>query len=204
MRSTSIIDNTLSACRQVSVNYLMALKRIQKELEELKRDPPPRCSAGPVGSDLFHWEGTIEGPPDTPYEGGVFDVKIRFPRDYPFKPPNIRFSTKIYHPNITNNGIICLDTLKSQWSCALTIVKVLQSLQLLLSEPNPEDPLVPDIARQFKRDRKKFNQMAKNWTQKFAKQSKNSSEKVNSSSEDNSSGTGSESASEESEESELS
>ena len=154
----------------------MALKRIQKELEELWRDPPPRCTAGPVGSDLFLWKGTIQGPPDTPYEGGVFGLQIRFPRDYPFRPPNIKFSTKIYHPNITPNGIICLDTLKSQWSCALTIVKVLQSLQLLLSEPNPEDPLVPDIALQFKRDRQSFNKMAKQWTIKFAKSQKSSSE----------------------------
>ena len=117
---------------------------------------------------MFIWEGTIQGPPDTPYEGGVFALKIHFPRDYPFRPPNIRFNTKIYHPNITPNGIICLDTLKNQWSCALTIVKVLQSLQLLLSEPNPEDPLVPDIALQYKRDRITFNKMAKRWTEKFA------------------------------------
>ncbi|CAG2104609.1 unnamed protein product [Medioppia subpectinata] len=148
---------------------MAALKRIHKELEALRKDPPPRCTAGPVGDDPFSWRGSIEGPPDSPYEGGVFELTIKFPRDYPFKPPHIRLKTRIYHPNITPDGLICLDTLKKQWSCALTITKVLLSIQQLFSDPNPEDPLVPDIANQFKTNRPKFDSMAKLWTQKYAK-----------------------------------
>ncbi|CAG2168065.1 unnamed protein product [Oppiella nova] len=147
---------------------MAALKRLHKELEDLRKEPPPRCTASPVGADLFTWNGTIEGPPDTPYEGGVFDLIIKFPSDYPYKPPHIRLITRIYHPNITPDGIICLDTLKKQWSCALTIFKVLLSIQQLLSDPNPDDPLVPEVARQFKRDRVKFDREAKVWTQKYA------------------------------------
>ena len=48
----------------------------------------------------------------TPYEGGVFFLNIHFPNDYPFKPPKLTFSTRIYHPNINSNGSICLDILK--------------------------------------------------------------------------------------------
>ncbi|XP_037611222.1 ubiquitin-conjugating enzyme E2 D1b isoform X8 [Sebastes umbrosus] len=101
----------------------MALKRIQKELHDLQRDPPAQCSAGPVGDDLFHWQATIMGPGDSPYQGGVFFLTIHFPTDYPFKPPKVAFTTKIYHPNINSNGSICLDILRSQWSPALTVSK---------------------------------------------------------------------------------
>ncbi|CAI5784587.1 ubiquitin-conjugating enzyme E2 D3 isoform X1 [Podarcis lilfordi] len=101
----------------------MALKRINKELSDLARDPPAQCSAGPVGDDMFHWQATIMGPNDSPYQGGVFFLTIHFPTDYPFKPPKVAFTTRIYHPNINSNGSICLDILRSQWSPALTISK---------------------------------------------------------------------------------
>ncbi|XP_029439407.1 ubiquitin-conjugating enzyme E2 D2 isoform X4 [Rhinatrema bivittatum] len=117
----------------------MALKRIHKagrsgegscpcyqELNDLARDPPAQCSAGPVGDDMFHWQATIMGPNDSPYQGGVFFLTIHFPTDYPFKPPKVAFTTRIYHPNINSNGSICLDILRSQWSPALTISKALQ------------------------------------------------------------------------------
>eukprot|EP00729_Bicosta_minor_P022211 gene22211-24196_t len=146
----------------------MALKRINRELKDLERDPPAQCSAGPVGEDLFHWQATIMGPHDSPYEGGVYFMEIHFPADYPFKPPKVSFSTKVYHPNINSNGGICLDILKSAWSPALTISKVLLSICSLLTDPNPADPLVPDIARQFTDDRAAFNKTAKEWTAKYA------------------------------------
>jgi ubiquitin-protein ligase len=60
---------------------------------------------------------------DSPYAGGVFFLKIKFPTDYPFKPPKVNFETKIYHPNINGDGAICLDILRDQWSPALTISK---------------------------------------------------------------------------------
>ena len=63
------------------------------------------------------------GPGDSPYSGGVFFLAIHFPTDYPFKPPKVNFTTRIYHPNINSNGSICLDILRDQWSPALTISK---------------------------------------------------------------------------------
>ncbi|MEQ2275218.1 hypothetical protein XENORESO_000318 [Xenotaenia resolanae] len=143
----------------------MALKRIHKELNDLARDPPAQCSAGPVGDDMFHWQATIMGPSDSPYQGGVFFLTIHFPTDYPFKPPKVAFTTRIYHPNINSNGSICLDILRSQWSPALTISKVLLSICSLLCDPNPDDPLVPEIARIYKTDSQKYVKMAKEWTQ---------------------------------------
>ena len=148
----------------------MALKRITKELAELAKDPPANCSAGPIDDDLYHWQATIVGPSDSSYQGGLFFLNIHFPVDYPFKPPKLTFITKIYHPNINSNGGICLDILKDQWSPALTISKVLLSISSLLTDPNPDDPLVPDIANLFKADRKKYNDNAREWTRKFAMQ----------------------------------
>jgi len=105
---------------------------------------------------------------DSPYEGGIFFLNIHFPTDYPFKPPKVQFTTKIYHCNVNNNGSICLDILQSQWSPALTISKVLLSVCSLLTDPNPDDPLMPDIARLYKNDRQKHDAVAKEWTQKYA------------------------------------
>ncbi|KAL2540219.1 SUMO-conjugating enzyme UBC9 [Abeliophyllum distichum] len=152
----------------ISQEHLMASKRILKELKDLQKDPPTSCSAGPVAEDMFHWQATIMGPPDSPYTGGVFLVTIHFPPDYPFKPPKVAFRTKVFHPNINSNGSICLDILKEQWSPALTISKVLLSICSLLTDPNPDDPLVPEIAHMYKTDRNKYETTARSWTQKYA------------------------------------
>jgi ubiquitin-conjugating enzyme E2 D/E len=146
----------------------MALKRIQKELLDLQKDPPANCSAGPVENDQFHWQATIVGPDDSPYSGGVFFLNIHFPTDYPFRPPKVNFTTKIYHPNINANGSICLDILKDQWSPALTISKVLLSISSLLTDANPDDPLVPEIAQLYKTNKAKFEATAREWTKKYA------------------------------------
>ncbi|KAK6117720.1 hypothetical protein DH2020_048572 [Rehmannia glutinosa] len=156
----------------------MASRRILKELKDLQRDPPTSCSAGPVAEDMFHWQATIMGPPDSPYAGGVFLFTIHFPPDYPFKPPKVAFRTKVFHPNINSNGSICLDILKEQWSPALTISKGVKFFAFLfpgvafylffVDGPKPDDPLVPEIAHMYKTDRSKYETTARSWTQKYA------------------------------------
>uniref|UniRef100_A0A5F8H4C5 E2 ubiquitin-conjugating enzyme n=1 Tax=Monodelphis domestica TaxID=13616 RepID=A0A5F8H4C5_MONDO len=121
---------------------------------------------------MFHQQATIMGPNDSPYQGGIFFLTIRFPTDYPFKSPmpfKTQFTTRIYHPNINNNGSICLGMLRSQWSPALTISKVLLSMCSLPCDPNPDDPLVPEIARIYTTDRDKYNRISGGWTQKYVK-----------------------------------
>lgn len=149
----------------------MALRRIQKELSDISSDPPSGCSCGPENDkDLFKWTGMIMGPEDSPFAGGLFNVVVHFPVDYPFKPPKVNFTTKIYHPNVNADGLICLDILKGQWSPALTISKVLLSILSLLTDPNPDDPLWPEVAHQYKTDRLAYDMMARQWTAKYAQE----------------------------------
>jgi len=142
-------------------------KRLEKELLEINTSLE-NCSAGLRKDNIFEWYGLIFGPAKSVYEGGVFHLNIDFPTDYPFKPPKINFITKIYHPNISENGSICLDILKQQWSPALTINKVLLSLSSLLDEPNALDPLSPEAASNYLHRRDEFNRIAKEYLFKYA------------------------------------
>ena len=147
----------------------MSAKRIVKDLRDLQQDPPGNCSAGPSDElNLYQWNATIVGPEGTPYDSGVFSLDITFPIDYPFKPPKVTFTTKVFHPNLNSQGGICLDILKDQWSPALSIGKVLLSISSLLNEPNPKDPLVPEIAHIYETNRAEFNMTARNWTLRYA------------------------------------
>jgi ubiquitin-conjugating enzyme E2 D/E len=147
----------------------MASRRITKELTELEQDPPPGCSAGPENNaDIYKWDATILGPEGTPYAGGIFNLNIQFPTDYPFKPPLVTFATKVFHPNINTAGGICLDILKDQWSPALSITKVLLSISSLLADANPKDPLMPDIARLYETNRAEYDRIAREWTLRYA------------------------------------
>jgi ubiquitin-conjugating enzyme E2 D/E len=92
--------------------------------------------------DLTEWEGYVKGVDGTPYEGGTFRLRISFSIDYPFKPPYVRFTTKIYHCNINRKGNICLDLLKDNWSPSLTTAKLLLSISQLLLDPNPKGILI--------------------------------------------------------------
>ena len=146
----------------------MSLKRINKELLELQKDPPLNCSAGSIDDNLFKWEATIIGPPDSCYEGGVFKLSIEFPENYPFKPPKVAFMTRIYHPNINRSGSICLDILNKNWSPALTASKLLLSISSLLTDPNPDDPLDVRAANLYKDDKELFDKTARAYTLKYA------------------------------------
>ena len=152
-----------------------------KELEDFKKAEKKgeqTVYAVKVGDNIRHWKGTIFGPvrlvikdqKDTIYEGGIYIIDIEIPSTYPFKPPKMRFETKIWHPNISSvTGAICLDILKNEWTPALTIRTTLISLQALLCAPEPTDPQDAEVAKQYLSNRKLFDETAREWVKKYAK-----------------------------------
>ena len=98
-------------------------------------------------------------------------MKLHLATEYPFKPPTVSFATKIYHPNVSNDdkGSMCLGMLRSdEWKPSSKIGAVLQFARQLLEEPMPDDAVEPKIADQYKSDRKRYNEVAKQWTRQYA------------------------------------
>ena len=152
---------------------MSAERRLKREFNNFIKDPPSNCSGGPVTNktnnvDYYKWNATITGPQQSPYENGIFNLEIIFPINYPFKPPCITFKTPIYHPNISKKGNICLDILKEHWSPALTISKVLLSICSLLTDPNPDDPLRPEVADLYINNKIEYDLNARNHTYEYA------------------------------------
>uniref|UniRef100_A0A8C4QW57 Ubiquitin-conjugating enzyme E2T (putative) n=1 Tax=Eptatretus burgeri TaxID=7764 RepID=A0A8C4QW57_EPTBU len=132
--------------------------RLQREVRMLDTEPPPGISCCPHGDDQFE----LRAP------SVVSALLCR----YPFEPPKLRFLTPIYHPNIDTAGRICLDILKmppkGAWRPALNISTVLSSIQLLMAEPNPDDPLMTEISAEYKYNREVFFDKARMLTKKHA------------------------------------
>lgn len=144
----------------------MNIRRINKEISDLPQISPTTQIR--KYADVFHLAGVINGPVDSPYENGYFHIDIKFPKEYPFKPPKIRFMTPIYHCNISKTGEICLDMLKDQWAPVLSLGQLLNAIISLLQNPNPYDPLSINVADLYKKDKSKHDKIAREYTNKYA------------------------------------
>ncbi|KAI1841117.1 hypothetical protein JX265_013218 [Neoarthrinium moseri] len=151
---------------------MSAAKRIGKELAECEAAPPQGMKITYNESDLHRWNITLAGPADTVYAGGTFHITMVLPPDYPFKAPIVNFTTRLYHPNVTNDtlGNICLSILKPEnWKPASRIKGVLEAVRHLLIEPNPDDPLETRIAEEYKNNRAEYDKNAKQYVDRYAK-----------------------------------
>ncbi|CAI9290088.1 unnamed protein product [Lactuca saligna] len=130
-----------SKASPVPVDTNSVTQRLQKELMALMMSGDLGVSAFPEGESIFTWIGTIEGGKGTMYEGLSYKLSLHFPIDYPFKPPQVKFETMCFHPNVDQFGNICLDILQDKWSSAYDCRTILLSIQSLLGEPNIDSPL---------------------------------------------------------------
>ena len=146
----------------------LTTKRLRNELEEITADPPAMVSARLKADHLHEWTATIQGPPGSCYEGGTFQLDISIPKGYPCRPPKVTFATRVYHCNINRQGWVSMDRLHQDWTPALTVSKILVSVQSLLTDPNPDDPLVPEVAKLYVSDRAEHDRICREWTRKYA------------------------------------
>lgn len=142
--------------------------RLCNEWRMFNTDPPEGIRAAPLDRAWSHWQASITGPTSSPYEGGVFYLHVQIPHSYPIRPPSVRFATKIFHPNISRHGDIGLDCIQHNWSLALTIAKVLISVQSLLTDPFCAVSMESEVADLYMNDRRRFNAIARKWTNKYA------------------------------------
>ncbi|KAF7716817.1 Ubiquitin-conjugating enzyme E2 [Penicillium ucsense] len=125
-------------------------QRLIRELKEYSKSPNEALlHLGPVDDeDLLRWEAVLKGVNGTPYEGGLWHLRISIPPNYPLAPPTIHFTTRISHPNISfTTGEICLTLLTTEhWSPVYTLSSTLTAIHQLLTDPQPDSPLNVDVA----------------------------------------------------------
>ena len=145
----------------------MLLKRVLDEYQDINHNDYG-LTASMDENDPTKWQVLFFGPNDSGYENGIFKLKIKFADKYPFEPPHCIFDTKMYHPNISTNGAICLDILKSNWSPALSTAKLVLSIISLLNDPNPASPLNVDAANLYLSNNAEYKKKLEEYTIKYA------------------------------------
>lgn len=143
---------------------------LARQLRDLNKKPVEGFSAGLTDeSNLFEWDVFIVGPQDTLYEGGFFNAKLSFPKDYPMMPPTMRFTSPMWHPNVYPDGRVCISILHPpgddefgyesadvRWSPVHTVETILISVISMLSSPNDESPANLDAAKEWRDHRDQF------------------------------------------------
>ena len=146
----------------------MARSRLQRELV----NKSPEFQLDLVNDDLSRWRGVLQGPKDTPFEGGKFMIEFRVPENYPYSAPKVTFITRIFHPNVHfESGEICLDILKTDWSPAWSIESICRAILVLLATPNSDSPLNCDAGNMLRAgDVRAYNSMARMYTMDYARE----------------------------------
>lgn len=140
-------------------------KVLSTELTKLTKEPVEGFNISlKSDGDLYEWQVAIFGPPKTLYEGGYFKAEMTFPKDYPYSPPTFRFRTEMWHPNIYENGDVCISILhppvddpqsgelpSERWNPTQNVRTVLLSVISLLNEPNTFSPANVDASVMYRK-----------------------------------------------------
>mmetsp|Transcript_19406 Transcript_19406/g.21581 ORF Transcript_19406/g.21581 Transcript_19406/m.21581 type:complete len:159 (+) Transcript_19406:32-508(+) len=143
-----------------------SMLRLLADYKSMLDEPPEGVSASPVDEDnMFIWNATIFGPDETEWEGGILPLILKFPEEYPSKPPKVRFTVPIFHPNVYNDGSICLDIIQDKWRPIYTVNTILLSIQSLLTDPNPASPANPMAAKIFSDNVREYKKRVRKFVQ---------------------------------------
>mmetsp|Transcript_44348 Transcript_44348/g.123361 ORF Transcript_44348/g.123361 Transcript_44348/m.123361 type:complete len:171 (-) Transcript_44348:243-755(-) len=147
-----------------------ATELLRRQFLEMSKSPPEGISVGLKDDNIFTWEVMIIGPAGTMYEGGFFRALLTFPEDFPSKPPEMQFLSKMWHPNVYPDGKVCISILHppgtdkfnemesadERWRPILGVEQILMSVISLFADPNDESPANIDAAVMWRERREEF------------------------------------------------
>ncbi|MFX1519593.1 MAG: ubiquitin-conjugating enzyme family protein [Promethearchaeota archaeon] len=136
--------------------------RLAYEAKHVKSEEP---GFKPENGDIRKWRGFILGT--ELYEGGVFEIEIEIPRQFPFAAPQVKWLTETWHPNIYREKV-CVGILGKDWSPSNSLVDVIETLRILLAAPNPTNPLNTAAANQMQNDLERFKKTIKDYIERYA------------------------------------
>jgi ubiquitin-protein ligase len=147
---------------------MSATLRLSREYAKLVSDPIDNVEFHVNEADLLNWKFTILGPSESPYEGGIYEGTIKFPSTYPTHPPVVQFTSKLFHPNVYNDGKLCISILHEgndltgyeheieRWRPVQNIRSIFLSIISLLNDPNPDSAANIDAAKMLRDDKKAY------------------------------------------------
>ena len=143
-----------------------AKRRLMRDFQRLQAESQIGIAASPDPNNIMVWNAVIFGPQGTPFEDGTFKLLITFTETYPSKPPKVKFITEMFHPNIYQDGSLCLDILQNRWSPTFDVSSILTSIQSLLNDPNPDSPANSKAATMFTNNRIEYEKCVREMVEK--------------------------------------
>ncbi|CUA75533.1 ubiquitin-conjugating enzyme E2 S [Rhizoctonia solani] len=140
-----------------------AFRKLVKEIQQLRAEPLEDIRVVPSEENMLDVVGIVAGPEGTPYAGGYYHIHFSFPATFPASPPSARMLTKIFHPNVSRSGEICVNTLKKDWKPTYGLGHVLVTIKCLLIVPNAESALDEEAGKLLLEDWDEFCARAKMW-----------------------------------------